>query len=130
MITAINQLHGDNLWQLLATHVLRPAHPFAVHQLLARAVFGGQPHPTLWTPTDVASTNLARFMRSGYTVCLCIGEYNNDIHAHRARPSMSSTRRATRKPTTPSFKQPPQRTLTCSGHSFCGPSIFGGQPPP
>lgn len=64
------QRHNPALiWHHITTSVLRPEHPFPVHQLLARAVFGvDNPHPPLWTPTDVASTNLARFMRFGYKV--------------------------------------------------------------
>lgn len=59
---------GSSLWHLLTTRVLRPTHPFAVHQLLARAVFGDDPHPPLWTPSSVEHTNLARFMRGAYAV--------------------------------------------------------------
>ncbi len=60
----------QSLWRLLSTRVLRPEHPFPLHRLLARWVYGNDLHPPLWFPTpDVAAaTNVARFMQHKYKV--------------------------------------------------------------
>jgi acetyl-CoA synthetase len=57
-------------WQQLTQNLLKPTHPFALHQLLYETVFSdwdtSQGPPPIWIPSDtqIASTNLAALMRS------------------------------------------------------------------
>lgn len=78
-------LPAADCWQHLTQHILKPSHPFALHELLYQTTFSdwdkSQGFPPAWfpSPEQIQGTNIARLMQE-----LKLGSYS-ELHSWSAQ---------------------------------------------